>query len=286
VDVAQGEQLPLIPEQAPQYVETAIDPMDFGSDDLIGPEPDRDLVESIRRYGLLQPVLLSDTRPTVGGALRVSDGRRRVKAYQRLWAETQDQRWRTMPARLTYLDGLTPSLLSLTAHATRRENPMAELVAIERLLGEGASEHDVAVATGMSHMTIRQRLRLHQLTPVLRQAVLSGSLASGTATELAKLAPAAQERVAIKLLNGERVTRRTVETERTAAVAEVTATLPLEQIASLPDSTTRGAEHVTVADLVGIVRELLTLCQSTGILHAELEQRASVAIQAWEEDKR
>ena len=166
------EQLPLIPEQPPtmgavEDVQTDRLPPDEG---LVGEAPSHELVDSIRRWGVLEPLLVR----AVGGGLDYGDplrfvsGRRRLKAVRALAREARETvrrlsatvppdtllndetvpgyrhayetmvRWTRVPVRVisdpegTDADGRTDAL-AVTSNAVRRANPASEFLALVRL---------------------------------------------------------------------------------------------------------------------------------------------------------
>ena len=167
------EQMPLFPERLLTLGNMEMVPLDrFPEDALLeGPPPSPALIESIRRWGVLEPVLVR----AVGGALEhgnprtLVSGRRRLKALRLLHAEYQERVRRiaaaapadtvlndeTVPGyRAVYErmrdfarvpcrvvsdpegvvgDGRTEALL-LTANAVRADNPQADFRALSLLL--------------------------------------------------------------------------------------------------------------------------------------------------------
>lgn len=130
-------------------------------------------------------------------------------------------------------DGFAAAL-GLVTHGTRRDNPAAELDAIERLLALGASEQVIARETGLRLQTIRQRLRLGRLDHNLRQALRLGRLAVGVAEQAAKLPSATQQRLANRLAETGKVTSADVAAERQVRTQQATAALPFAFLTAVP----------------------------------------------------
>lgn len=177
--MTETEQLPLIPAVPPTLGAIEDIPLDRLPPDesLDGPPPSPQLVESIRRWGVLEPVLVR----AVGGALRYDDptllvsGRRRIKAVRLLHAEYRERLRKLsasvppetllsdatvpgyravyervkafvrVPVRLVsdpegaLTDGRTEVLL-VTANAVRQENPQADFRALATLLDKYTRE--------------------------------------------------------------------------------------------------------------------------------------------------
>ena len=229
-----------------------------------GPPPSAQLVESIRRWGVLEPVLVR----AVGGSLHYGDpatlisGRRRIKAVRLLQDEyraamrkasaklatgddlTTDPVYRAAYERLRDFqrvpvrvvsdpegvanDGRTEALLVAT-NAVRADNPQADLKALARLLDrlthEGHCEKEclteAANATGLAAGTVKQRLRLLELTPELQDDFLAGRLGYTVALHATRLDPDSQGVLAARLDAGERATLDLVKDAKRDAVRAV-----------------------------------------------------------------
>ena len=215
----------LLPEVPADFAAEEVPLDDLPPDDaILGGAPPASLVASIRRDGVLQPVLL--LRGYAGGYC-IAEGRRRIKAARAAGRQS-------IPAWVADGDRALAAALGLVTHATRRDNPAAELDAIERLLALGADERTIARETGLRLATIRQRLRLLSLHEGLRSALRRGQLAVGAAERAAKLPAEAQRRLAGRLDGGERLTEALVEDERRARSEAVAAALPLAALAATP----------------------------------------------------
>jgi ParB/RepB/Spo0J family partition protein len=182
-------QMVLLPE-GPVTVSWApflpLDQCDVGPNDgsPISAPPTRALVESIGRLGVLQPVVV---RTGPDGRYPVIDGRRRILAA-RQHAHTFIRG--LIAEGLT--DGVVPASLLLLLNEQRRSNPLAELEAIEQLIAAGATEADIARATGLAAATIRQRFRLTGAHPTLKAMAAAGELALGVLEQAASLTPQQQ----------------------------------------------------------------------------------------------
>jgi ParB-like chromosome segregation protein Spo0J len=199
--------------------------------DLAGYEnarPRRELVESIARLGLLEPVL-------VAGSARdrytVLEGRRRVKALALLAEEGRDRAERL---EVIIVDGgdrygdPTEAVITLATHAVRSSAPVSELAAIEALIAAGGEEAQtvkrIAREIGMPEQTVQRRLRLRRLNVALRASFERGELGATIAEAAARLSSEQQEQLEQMLAAGERVTLAAVkeiarERTRQAAVA-------------------------------------------------------------------
>jgi ParB-like chromosome segregation protein Spo0J len=222
---AEAHQLELLPGAVPKTRRVRLQ-----ISELTGFEyarPGRELVESIGRLGLLQPVVAAG-----GGecAYRVIEGRRRVKAIEQL---AEKGRW-PLPARMDALvitDGASYSDLvragmALALHAARSASPVSELHAIEEILEAGGEEaatvKRIAEQTGMPIQTVRGRLKLRSLSRRLRAAFENGEITVTVAEAAARLPTGQHQRLEQLADAGERITLPTVKAAsrpRTAKVA-------------------------------------------------------------------
>lgn len=253
----------LLPEVPAQFVAEEL-PLDQLPPDeaIFGGAPAAALIASIRRDGVLQPVLLIRA---YGDGYWIAEGRRRIKAARAAGRTT-------IPAWIADGDRAFAAVLGLVTHGTRRDNPAAEVDAIQRLLTLGADERTIARETGLRLATIRQRLRLLALDETLREALRRGKLAVGTAEHAAKLPAAAQRRLASRLEAGERLTEALVADERRAQRTDGALALPLALLTATPGADALApTARVDSARLLALVVEALRLRLGDDVT---LEERA------------
>ena len=211
--------------------------------------PSRQLVASVRRYGVVTPVILVDTGD--GQGRQLVDGRRRVLAAKE--------------AGLTHVEAVTYSfnredargfpaeLLTLTLNELRRPNPVAEAEAIRRLLDRGAPLRDICRATGMSPARVKQRMRLLNLAAPLAQALSQGEITVGTAEAAAKLSSTEQRALADRLAERGKLTLEDVAEARSARRQSAQAALSLPMLPTVANSpqpqAKRAAHQPTARDL-------------------------------------
>jgi ParB/RepB/Spo0J family partition protein len=172
------------------------------------------LLKSIREKGILTPILVRRNGHDAGDArFNILDGRRRVAAAMQAGLEE-------VPAILLEDGGPEVTLL---AHATRSENPVTELEAIQELQRRGLSEKEIARAGYSSLARIRRVAKLNRLAPELAEKVAAGAIAPGVAFQVASLPQEEQHRL---LATEEKVTAKTVRqakyARRQAAVPALT----------------------------------------------------------------
>ena len=169
------EQLSLIPDKlvTPKARKVVLSDL---PEDLMGPEPEQGFIDSIQKYGFLQPIgLLED-----GDRYQVAYGRRRIRAARTLGLIS-------IPA-LIYPLGWTPaSVLTLIENKHRKDNLPAQLDAIATLR-LSATPEEICVAVGMSQPELAQAIKmLNALAPELRDAMRDGRIKTTTAKQAAKL---------------------------------------------------------------------------------------------------
>jgi len=167
------------------------------------PEALRELADSIRQNGLLQPVLV----------------RRLVDGYQLLAGE---RRWRA--ARLAGVERV-PALvrdepeeagrliLGLIENLQREDlNPIEEAAGI-RLLSDQfhLTQEEIAVKLGRNRVSIAQSLRLLSACPALQSAVAGGSLSAGHARALVGLPGFEDQEHGLKVVLSRRLSVRQTE---------------------------------------------------------------------------
>lgn len=131
-----------------------------------------ELADSIRRHGVLQPLLVSEDG--AGGYL--------VIAGERRWRAARAAGLRTVPAVIRERLGARDELaLALVENLQRRNlSALEEARAFEHLRSEhGLSQAEIAQQVGMDRSTIANALRLLRLPEKIQEMVESGRLSAG-----------------------------------------------------------------------------------------------------------
>jgi ParB/RepB/Spo0J family partition protein len=149
-----------------------------------GAKPPAALVKSMKDQGFL-PAFPIVVTPLPEGTYKILDGRRRTAAAEQadletVWAVTSEK----------------GAPLTILAHATRSENPVAELRAYQELMREGMSEKQIARAGYASPQRIRRIAKLKQLIPEIALRVEDGEIATSVAFLITGLAPEVQYELA------------------------------------------------------------------------------------------
>ena len=150
----------------------------------IEPDPDQprrsfdeaalnELAESMREYGVLQPLLV---RPLIDGAYRIVAGERRYRAA-RIAGITN------IPCIVKNLTDAEASAIALIENLQREDlNPIEEAEGIRRLIdGYGFTQEQAAEKLGRSRPAVANALRLLALPEKAREALVSGEISAGHA---------------------------------------------------------------------------------------------------------
>lgn len=181
-------QLELIPEQLPDVEPIQVHLEELPADqELVGDPPTPEFVESVRKFGVLWPVVLYDK----GGHLFVADGRRRVKAAREVGLVT-------IPAII--VGGANPNVLAIIGNRQRSRNSISDLRAIKALIAQGATIDEIRAATGMKKGEIDAILRLDKLPDPIKQGMQEGTVSAGVAKSALRLSSQGQKELAERLL--------------------------------------------------------------------------------------
>ncbi|HEY7840972.1 MAG TPA: ParB/RepB/Spo0J family partition protein, partial [Gammaproteobacteria bacterium] len=144
--IDEGDELRLLPidlmQRSPFQPRTEFDPASL-----------KDLADSIRAQGIVQPILV---RPTP------KQDRFEIIAGERRWRAAQMAGMHDVPALVRKIDDRAAMCLSLIENIQREDlNPLDQARALSRLLEEFDMTHDaVAEAVGRSRSTVSNLLRL------------------------------------------------------------------------------------------------------------------------------
>lgn len=141
----------------------------------------KDLADSIRENGLLQPLVVR-TAPGTTDRFELVAGERRFRAVSSLG-------WEDVPVLVREASDETLLVLALVENLQREElNPLEEAEGYRTLTDRfGMSQSDVARAMGKDRSTVANLLRLLNLPPSVRRFLESGELSMGHARALLAL---------------------------------------------------------------------------------------------------
>ena len=141
----------------------------------------QELAESIREYGLIQPIT----------ARRLSSGYYQIIAGERRWRAARIAGLHEVPVRVIEADDKLATELALVENLQREDlNPLEEALGYKTLLDVyGMSQEEAAKRVGKSRPTVTNALRLLNLAPEVQQFVEQGLLSAGHARALVPIKP-------------------------------------------------------------------------------------------------
>ncbi|WP_327349719.1 ParB/RepB/Spo0J family partition protein [Streptomyces sp. NBC_01321] len=158
----------------------------------------QELADSIKRFGLMQPIEVR--RDSDAGGFEIVAGERRWRAHQ--IAEISQIKCIITADDLTEMERFKRSVAENINRADM--TPMEEARAFRRILDEqeGAEAKDVAKEFGKSSQYVMLRLALLDLTEEVQQHVNSGAIGTQAAVQIAALTPGNQRAVMAKWAKG------------------------------------------------------------------------------------
>lgn len=191
----------LIPERIPdaESISISLDSLP-PSDELGGKEPSKSFVDSVKQFGLLNPITLVG----MPGNFILAAGRRRVKAARQAGFET-------VPARIYCSDDMSPHVILLIENAARSANAAAEFLAAVNLLNEGYDITEIMDAVGMGKATADKLLKLVSLTPTMLAILGDDRMSEETAFQATKLSREEQDDLTRGKETGGRITGEDVK---------------------------------------------------------------------------
>lgn len=197
--------MPPMPPKDPNPAGPA--PMMIPVDDL-SPSPlnprkrPRDIAElavSVKARGVLAPLLVRIVR----------DGDMEIVAGERRWRAAKEAGLAEVPATVREIDDVTVIELGVEENCQRNDlTPTEEADAFAELEKRGRSVEQIASLAGRSTRYIRQRLRLRQLVPGIRDLLNADRLDVGGALVLAQLPEATQKKILVPLKDAMRDDQR------------------------------------------------------------------------------
>lgn len=152
----------------------------------------RELAESIRAQGLVQPVVV---RPLEAGRYELIAGERR-------WRAAQMAGLAEIPAMIRDVPDQAAIAMALIENIQREDlDPLEEATALQRLISEfDLSHQQAAEAVGRSRAAVSNLLRLLELGEEAQRLVRERKLDMGHARALLPLSPSLQEEAARQVL--------------------------------------------------------------------------------------
>ena len=144
----------------------------------------KELVDSIRASGVVQPVLL-----------RRADGRYQLIAGERRWRAAREAGLEAIPAVVRDIGDRDALELALTENLLREDlNPLEAAQGYALLQQKhGLSHEEIAERLGLDRSTVTNTLRLLRLPPEVQQMIADGAISAGHARALLGLDSAAAQ---------------------------------------------------------------------------------------------
>ena len=171
----------------------------------------RELADSIRQKGVLQPVL---AEPSQDGTYLIVAGERRVRAARLAGLEK-------VPVLVRQFSPEEKLEIALIENIQREDlNPIEEASAYKKLMElAGLNQEEMASRVGKDRSTIANTLRLLKLSPEAQEAVEKGAMTSGHARAVLSLVNPADQQVLLKRILDKGISVR--EAEELAAAFSV-----------------------------------------------------------------
>ncbi|MCL4535203.1 MAG: ParB/RepB/Spo0J family partition protein [Bacteroidetes bacterium] len=192
-----------------------------------------ELADSIRRHGILQPLIV--TRSGAGYTL---------VAGERRWRAAKLAGLATVPALVKDTSPQQLLEVALVENIQRQDlGPLEEAAAYKQLIEElGLTQEEAAQRVGKSRSTVANSLRLLNLLPEAKEALEQGLITEGHARTLLSLATPEEQRALLRaMVSGSFTVRAAEESARRAS----------------PRQKARAAKDVETAQLEDRLREAL-----------------------------
>ena len=151
-------------------------------------EQHQELMASIKNYGFTVPILVQDNKD---GTYTLIDGEHRTLIAKELGYEK-------IPAVIVEADTKKATMLNVLANTARgTQNPMDVAEALQRALEAGATEEELAAATGHTVQWVRIYLSLNKLPDVFKNALREGRLKIGHIKQALRLPDATEAAAAL-----------------------------------------------------------------------------------------
>jgi ParB family chromosome partitioning protein len=182
-----------------------IDPNPYQTRRQIREEALKELAESIRASGVVQPIVL---RPAPGGRYQLVAGERR-------WLASKRAGRATIPAVIKQISNEQAMEITIIENLQREDlNPIEQARAFDRLSREfGMTQEQIALRTGKDRASVANFIRLLKLPAGIQDSLESSALSFGHGKALVSLAgfPEHLEKAAQEVLHKQLSVRQTEE---------------------------------------------------------------------------
>ena len=166
-----GEEKNLLEEETPQTLPIArVEPRRDQPRQDFDPQTLQELADSIREYGLIQPITV---RPLDKGYYQIIAGERR-------WRAAREAGLTEIPVRIIQADDRLAMELALVENLQREDlNPMEEAAGYKKLMDDyGLTQEEAAARVQRSRPAVANALRLLSLSEPVAKMVSDGSLSA------------------------------------------------------------------------------------------------------------
>lgn len=162
-----------------------------------------ELVNSIKEYGILEPLIVS---PLEEGRYRLVAGERRLRAAKIINLPT-------VPVIIRTVSEQQRLEISLIENIQRKDlNPMEEAGAYQKLIDEfGITQEEVSMQVGRSRSKIANSLRLLNLNPEIQKLVAGGRITEGHAKVILEVKDPKEQMKIIEKILGQKLSVRDTE---------------------------------------------------------------------------
>ena len=169
----------------------------------------RELADSIRQLGIIQPITVR----------RTADDRYLIISGERRWRASRMAGLETLPAYVREADDESLHAMALVENIQRQDlNAIEIALGMQRLIDEcGLTQEQMADRVGKKRSTVSNYMRLLSLPDEVQLALKEGLITMGHAKALAALPPQMQVKALKKCLRGGLSVRQTEELARKAA---------------------------------------------------------------------
>lgn len=219
------------------------------------PESLRELSESIRQNGVLQPITVRE----MGGAYELIAGERRLRAAVLAGLSV-------IPAQILEAGDGTSALLALTENLQRQNlHYLEEAAAFATLISDyGMTQEELARRLGKRQSTIANKLRLLRLSPEIQRTLREAGLSERHARALLRIPDAELRQTALQAM----VARSMSVREAEALVEKVIEDLRARPVAEPEPPRLEQREILAVSDirlLTNSIRQSLQLMERAGM---------------------
>ena len=229
-----------VPEQEAKQQETVlpisrVEPREDQPRSRFDGEALAELTESIRQYGLIQPITVR----------KIDSGYYQIIAGERRWRAARAAGLEEVPVRIIEADDRRAMELALVENLQREDlNPIEEARGYRTLMDEyGLTQEEASAAVGKSRPAVANALRLLNLSAPVLKMVEEGTLSAGHARALVPIRDAQTQLEAAQTVVERHLSARQTE----ALAAKLTAAKPEDDppapIREITVDYTRQVEH-------------------------------------------